>query len=82
MADINGENLLISADILRSKFGVNPTGILHVGAHLGEESKLYIDAGWSCEIIWVEGQKKLADTLKRGLPTRNKVIHAVVWDSN
>jgi FkbM family methyltransferase len=74
--------LLISADILKSKFGVNPTGILHVGAHLGEEGKLYVNTGWSCEIIWVEGQKKLADALRGRLPARNKVIHAIVWDSN
>ena len=74
--------MLISADILRSEFGVNPTGILHVGAHLGEEGKLYLAAGWSCEIIWVEGQKKLADKLRSRLPARNKVIHAIVWDSH
>jgi hypothetical protein len=26
--------------------------------------------------------KKLADTMRSRLPARNKVIHAIVWDSN
>ena len=63
--------MLIEPIVLRDKFGVNPKGILHVGAHLGEEYELYRSALWFCKIIWVEGQKNLADTLKASLPPGN-----------
>jgi len=75
--------MLIEPIVLRDKFGVNPKGILHVGAHLGEEYELYRSALWFCNIIWVEGQKNLADTLKVSLPPgKNSVINAIVWDED
>jgi FkbM family methyltransferase len=74
--------MLISADILRNEFGINPNGILHVGAHLGEEYDYYVSAGWICKIIWVESQTKLVHKLKSSLPTNHKVINATVWDLN
>jgi len=72
--------MLIGTDILKNKFGVNPKGILHVGAHLAEEYELYVNAGWSCRVIWVEGQAKLVRKLQSSLPTSHKIIQAVVWD--
>jgi FkbM family methyltransferase len=72
--------MLIDANTLKNKFGVNPKGILHVGAHLGEEYGLYVNAGWFCPIIWVEGQTELAVRLKSFIPTNHKVINAIVWD--
>lgn len=77
-----GDQLLISVDELQRKFGILPSGILHVGAHLAEECKDYERAGWSSlnRVIWVESQfelaQKLIDTLN---PQKNKVINATVW---
>lgn len=74
--------MLISVDELQRKFGILPSGILHVGAHLAEEYEDYERAGWSPlnRVIWVESQfelaQKLIDTLN---PQKNKVINATVW---
>lgn len=72
--------MLIDTNTLKYKFGVNPKGILHVGAHLGEELGMYLNAGWLCPIIWVEGQANLAARLTSCLPSNHKVINAFVWD--
>jgi FkbM family methyltransferase len=75
--------MLIEPKELKTKFGVSPDGILHVGAHLGEESQLYIDAGWLCRVIWIEGQLELANALRITLPKDNNLIlNAIVWDEN
>ncbi len=74
--------MLISVDELKREFGVSATGVLHVGAHLAEESEDYEKAGWSTEskVIWVESQIELAQLLIHTLnPLRNKVINATVW---
>ena len=74
--------MLISVDELQGKFGISPSGILHVGAHLAEEGEDYDRAGWAAfsKIIWVESQYELAQKLIKELnPERNKVINATVW---
>jgi len=74
--------VLISVDELRSRFDVSPSGVLHVGAHLAEESIEYERAGWSRlnRIIWVESQSVLVQQLTNELdPARNKIINATVW---
>lgn len=75
--------MLIDAATLARIFSVQPTGILHVGAHEGEELALYAAAGWLARgrVIWVEAQPALARTLRQRLAgTDAKVIHAVAWD--
>jgi FkbM family methyltransferase len=74
--------LLIPVDVLKNKFGILATGVLHVGAHLAEERDDYERAGWSefNKIIWVESQFELAQKLIQELdPQKNKVINATVW---
>jgi FkbM family methyltransferase len=74
--------LLIPVEVLKSRFGILPTGILHVGAHLAEERVDYESAGWSAlnPIIWIESQIDLAQKLTEVLnPNKNKVINATVW---
>ena len=74
--------MLISVDELQSRFGISPSGVLHVGAHLAEESSEYERAGWSPinQVIWVESQSALVQQLTRKLdPARNKIINATVW---
>lgn len=74
--------MLIPVDVLKNKFGILPTGVLHVGAHLAEERTDYETAGWAefNKIIWIESQFELAQNLIENLnPKRNKVINATVW---
>lgn len=75
--------MLIDAAALTRIFGVQPNGILHVGAHEAEELALYRAAGWLDRggVIWVEAQSELARALERRLAGTNaKVIEAVAWD--
>lgn len=74
--------MLIPVEVLKRRFGILPTGILHVGAHLAEERADYESAGWSVlnPIIWVESQIDLAQKLTEVLdPDKNKVVNATVW---
>lgn len=75
--------MLIDAGALTRIFGVQPRGILHVGAHQAEELVLYRTAGWleRGPVIWVEAQATRARELERRLAGTNaKVIEAVAWD--
>lgn len=65
--------MLISVPELQA-LGVNPNRVLHIGAHHGEESQAYADAGWS--VVWVEAQEHLARYL---VDAGHNVINAAVW---
>lgn len=47
---------------LVAEYGVKPTGILHVGAHLGEEAEAYAEAGAE-RVLWVEANPDLMGNL-------------------
>ena len=82
---MEGTSLLISVAEIQEKFGISPSGILHVGAHLAEENLDYQKAGWSSstKIIWVESQFELVKKLTKSLdPLRNKIINATVWSES
>ena len=62
---------------------LNPSGVLHVGAHEAEEVGEYVTNGFAkrAPIIWVEAQADLAEILKKKLdPKENKVYCAVAWN--
>lgn len=77
--------MLIPVNRLVKEHGVRPSGVLHLGAHLGEEAKLYRRARWS-PVWWVEANPALIDPLRRslgrpgGAGRGNSVIHALVGD--
>lgn len=74
--------MLISCKEIGSTWGVNPTGVLHIGAHEAEEAREYQELNWGYT-IWVEAQSNLVAKLKSNLsPAENKVIHAAAWDTN
>jgi FkbM family methyltransferase len=74
--------MLITPQQLTKHWGIQPNSVLHVGAHMGEEKHLYLDAGWE-PVIWVEAQAKLAARLKSELrDTSDKVFHAAIWDQS
>ena len=60
-------------------YGVKITGILHVGAHTGEENDAYLAEGVpQSSIYWVEAIPELCTALRERLPN---VIQAVVSDT-
>ena len=74
--------MLISVDELHNLWNIRPTGVVHVGAHLAEESKEYERFNW-VPIIWIEAQPALVEELKKKLdPTINSVIEAAVWNKS
>jgi|688.fasta_scaffold277295_1 FkbM family methyltransferase len=84
-AALDWRRMLIPVKTLVEKFGVNPTSILHVGAHEAEELEAYKKV-WkklSQPIYWVEGQVDLAKALGSRLDSKkNVVIQAFVWNEN
>jgi FkbM family methyltransferase len=61
-------------------WGLKPQGVLHVGAHQGEEAADYEDYGW-LPVIWVEAQPDLVAELKSRLdPDSHKVLEAAIWN--
>ena len=60
-------------------YGVKITGVLHVGAHAGEENDAYLAEGVpQSSIYWVEAIPELCTALAQRLPN---VIQAVVSDT-
>ena len=57
---------------------LRPEGVVHVGAHLAEESEAYIKFGFG-PVVWVEAQKSLADHLAKSLKPGDSVVCALVW---
>jgi len=56
---------------------IKPKGVIHIGAHTGEELPIYW--GWGAKIIWIEAQRTLADVLSaRG----EKVFCACISNNN
>lgn len=77
--------MLISVKFLTKKLGIEPHGVLHVGAHKAEEEASYSRYGWSAEnpTIWIEAQPSLAVALEKSLDQRNnRIICAVAWDQD
>lgn len=74
--------MLITVEELSKFWGVSPTGVVHVGAHLAEEALDYEKFRW-VPVIWVEAQPKLANQLKKNLdPKNHTVFEAAVWNEN
>lgn len=62
------------------KHNIKPTGIIHVGAHLCEERKVYHDVGLSDDnILWIEANPSFVEHVKKHHPNIN-VIQAVISD--
>jgi FkbM family methyltransferase len=70
----------ITVSELSKYWNIAPTGVLHVGAHLGEEASDYEKFGWA-PVIWVEAQPSLVKVLNSKLdPSKHKVIEAAIWE--
>lgn len=71
--------MLIKWQELVHELQVKPHGVLHVGAHLGEE-KNYYETSNMLPVYWVEARKDLVAEMRRTLfPPHHFVIHALLW---
>ena len=67
---------------LVQNYNISPQSILHVGAHLGEESQDY-DKYFSVPVLWIEAQSHLCLELKKRLKaSTNTVVEACVLDKD
>ena len=74
--------MLISVSELHKNWGINPNGVLHVGAHLGEEAEDYQKFKW-LPAIWIEAQPTLVEQLQLKLkPPMHRIIAAAIWNIN
>ena len=73
--------MLISVETLTKGFGVRPNGVLHVGAHDGEEALNYSKYGWG-PVIWVEMLPDKYEALRTRFEAdpENSVLNAACWD--
>jgi FkbM family methyltransferase len=72
--------MLVPVKELIQQFNVCPSGVLHVGAHLGEEASEYEKNSWT-PVIWIEAQPELAKLLRCNLDARiHKVINSCIYD--
>ena len=71
--------MLIAPSVLKSLFGVRPSGVLHVGGHLAEEHTEYKEQGFG-RVIWVEAQESLARAIEQRMKgTDHIVLTGVAW---
>lgn len=55
--------MMIDFDILWPKYGINPNGVLHLGASTGQEADTYYNHGVK-EVIWVEANGEVFERLQ------------------
>lgn len=71
--------MLLSINELVKRWQISPKSVLHIGAHLAEESNLYQSVGWN-KVTWIEANPALIiDILKKVEPLGQKVIQAALW---
>jgi FkbM family methyltransferase len=72
--------VLLELDGLVRTFGMRPTGVLHLGAHEGEEAGIYERCGID-RVVWVEGNPELVERLRaRVAPRGHDVCQALLSD--
>ncbi len=70
--------MLIPVSELKKFWNVNPSFLVHVGAHNAEELEQYTEAGWN-QVTWIEAQPSKIQGLKEKIPPHQKLIEAAVW---
>jgi FkbM family methyltransferase len=74
--------VLIPVIDLVKNYNILPKAVLHIGAHLGEESSDY-NAYFNTPVIWIEAQPNLCKKLKRDLAKDiNLIIEACIFDED
>lgn len=71
--------MFISPETMFRLWKISPKGVLHVGAHLGEEKMKYENYGFG-KIYWVEANPILCDRLRE--ITQDEVFQGLVWSES
>jgi FkbM family methyltransferase len=71
--------MLIPLSKLSSFWGIVPDGVVHVGAHRGEEIDDYKSNSFG-PVIWIEAQPGLFQHLEHRVDHPSRAIHALVWN--
>ena len=71
--------MLIAPVRLRRLLGVDPHGVLHVGAHLAEEREVYRSANFG-RVLWVEAQSNLIPLILESLMgSDDQIFEGAAW---
>ena len=72
--------MLLPFDYIVKKYDIKPTGILHIGANIGEEAKAY-DLQGVKDVCWIEANPELIPTLRANVHQYgHKVLQVCVGD--
>lgn len=72
--------MLIDFRELFPRYNIKPTGVLHVGANVGEEAQVYDELEIK-DVCWIEGNPEIIPQLKINVDKYNhKVINALIGD--
>lgn len=76
-------NMLIDFRTLFPKYGINPKGVLHIGANIGEEFPVYNKLGIKKQ-IWIEGNPEIFLKLKNNINSNPQAValNYVIGDEN
>lgn len=70
--------VLIDLQQLIATYDLRVTGVLHLGAHLGEEADAY-RANRIERVVWIEGNPELLENLSRAVePHGHRVVPALI----
>jgi FkbM family methyltransferase len=73
--------MLLGFDDLVARYGIASTGVLHVGAHEGEEAEIYERTGMQ-GVTWIEANPTVVPRLRANVePRGHRVIEALVGDT-
>lgn len=75
------EGVLIPLFDLKKKFDINVAGVIHAGAHLGEEAVAYRQLGVD-KVVWIEADPRTYKKLKYALRRfkSHEIVNAVVGE--
>lgn len=74
--------MLIKGKWLVKYWGIRPNGVVHVGAHLAEESVTYSELSFG-PCLWIEGNPKLIPHLRNKFTnTSDLVANAAIWEES
>jgi FkbM family methyltransferase len=74
------ETVLLDLKKLMSVYGLAPTGVLHLGAHRGEEAAIYSACGIR-RVVWVEGNPELLPELRAAVePYGHRVLQGLLGE--
>lgn len=75
--------MLIDFKYLSAKYNFKPKGVLHIGAHEGQEAQAYQNLGVN-KVVWIEANRQLYERLLKRLQGFNNqyAVHALVSDKS